>query len=91
MIRSLHSLCLLKILNEEIDYESLPSGLVKDLNVKKTFNFSSESSYEDDNGVEIVQLSALTILHFWSVLVLHRPQRVHSLLLPALQCLPAGN
>jgi len=64
MIRSLRSLCLLKVLSDDMNYEGLPPGLVKDLNVMKLFNgnFSSESSCRVD-GQKVLDLFALSILY----------------------------
>ena len=66
MIRSLRSLCLLKVYSEEMDYEGLPPELVRDLNVMKLFNgnFRSERGRDDDDyDVEVFELSALEVLY----------------------------
>ena len=65
MIRSLRSLCLLKVWKEEINYEALPLGVVRDLNMMQWFNgsFSSKRDYEDSEGEEVLEASALSILY----------------------------
>ena len=67
MIRSLRSLCLLKVHSEEIKYEGLPPELVKDLNVMKLFNgnFCSERGNHDeyDGEGEVFELSSLEVLY----------------------------
>ena len=64
MIRSLRSLCLLKVCSEEMDYVGLPSNLVKDLNIMKLFNgnFSVVERRFDEEGVVNLELSALEVL-----------------------------
>jgi len=64
MIRSLRSLCLLKVLSDDLNYEGIPPGLVRDLNLMKLFNgnFTSESSSRV-NGQKVLHLFALSILY----------------------------
>ena len=63
--KSVRSLCLLKVWRrEETLYEDLPAGLVRDLKVMKLFNgnFGSEVNDYDDEGEDVLNLFALTIL-----------------------------
>ena len=62
MVKSLLSLCLLKVSSEGLDYEDLPSGLVKELNLIKVFNGNYSFESENWNGSDVHQ-TALTILY----------------------------
>ena len=68
MVKSLRSLCLLKVARDGINYEDLPPGLAKDLNVMKVFNGNYRSEYDDEDNV-LGLMTSLTILYdgmFWT-------------------------
>ena len=64
MIKSLRSLCLLKVSQDGMSYDVLPADIAKDLMLMKIFNGNFiHESYSYDSGYERADLSAMTILY----------------------------
>eukprot|EP00092_Neocalanus_flemingeri_P010076 GFUD01010859.1.p1 GENE.GFUD01010859.1~~GFUD01010859.1.p1 ORF type:complete len:253 (+),score=82.41 GFUD01010859.1:55-813(+) len=62
MVKSLRSLCLLKVSSGKQNYEDLPPSLKKDLNIMKVFNGNFSSESENKFGSDVHQ-TTLTILY----------------------------